>query len=202
MTSSHRSLLLQNSHAIPWSAPNTKPATVNSANPVRKARGLPEIGNGLAGASAASSPKGGNRTSKMAHKIYATLRVTVSESACTFQESAFGSAAVGVEDFASGAAFGAAATGVEGFAIGATGDGFGGAATVADGGALGAALSCCPSPARTIGAGMAAGAAFGAAGSGVEGGAIGAVLSCCPSPPGTAIGYGSMTSSHRSLLLQ
>src|SRR5450759_5118471 len=105
MTSFHRSLLLQNSHAIPWSAPNTKPATVNSANPVRKARGLPEIGNGLAGASAASSPKGGNRTSKMAHKIYATLRVTVSESACTFQESAFGSAAVGVEDFASGAAF-------------------------------------------------------------------------------------------------
>src|SRR5450759_437646 len=178
MTSFHRSLLLQNSHAIPWSAPNTKPATVNSANPVRKARGLPEIGNGLAGASAASSPKGGNRTSKMAHKIYATLRVIVSESACTFQESAFGSAAVGVEDFAAGA----------------TGDGFGGAATVADGGALGAALSCCPSPARTIGAGMAAGAAFGAAGSGVEGCAIGAVLSCCPSPPGTAIGYGSMTS--------
>ena len=76
----------------------------------------------------------------MAHKVYATLRVTVSESACTFQESAFGSAAVGVGDFASGSAFGAAAAGVEGFAAGATGDGFGGAAGVADGGALGVAL--------------------------------------------------------------
>jgi len=95
--------------------------------------------------------------------------------------------AVGVEDFASGAAFGAATTGVVGFAANATGDGFGGAATVADDGALGVALSCCPSPARTIGAGMAAGAAFGAAGSGVEGCALGAVLSCCSSPPGTAI---------------
>ena len=79
----------------------------------------------------------------MAHKVYATLRVTVSESACTFQESGFGSAAVGVEDFSSGAAFGAAATGVEGLAAGATGDGFGGAAGVADSVALGIALSCC-----------------------------------------------------------
>ena len=47
----------------------------------------------------------------MAHKVYATPRVTVSESACTFQESGFGSAAAGVE----------------GFAAGATGAGFGGA---------------------------------------------------------------------------
>ena len=139
MTSSHRSLLLQNSHAIPWSAPSTKPATVNSANPVRKARGLPEIGNGLAGASAASSPKGGNRTSKMAHKIYATPRVVASENACTFQESAFGSAVAGVEDFASGAAFGAAAT-----AAGATGAAFGAAATGVEGFASGAAWSWWP----------------------------------------------------------
>ena len=101
------------------------------------------MANGLAGASAASSPKGGNRTSKMAHKAYATLIVTVSESAWTFQESALGSAAVGVGDFASGAAFGAAAMGVEGLAAGATGDGFGGAAGVADSVALGVALSCC-----------------------------------------------------------
>jgi hypothetical protein len=41
MTSSQRSFLLQNSHAIPYSAPSTKPATTNDANPVRKARGLP-----------------------------------------------------------------------------------------------------------------------------------------------------------------
>src|SRR5665647_2245767 len=152
MTSFHRSLLLQNSHAIPWSAPNTKPATVNSANPVRNARGLPEIGNGLVGASAASSPKGGNRTSKMAHKIYATLRVIVSESACTFQESAFGSVAVGAEDFASAAAFGAAGCGVEGCA-------------------LGAVLSCCSSPPGTGIAGTAAAATvevFGTVATGVE----------------------------------
>ena len=112
------------------------------------------MGNGLVGASAASSPKRGNRTSKMAHKVYPTLSVTVSESAWTFQESALGSAAVGVGDFVSGAAFGAATgavNGVEGFAAGATADGFGGAAGVADGGgedcAIGAVLSCCPSPA-------------------------------------------------------
>ena len=104
----------------------------------------------------------------MAHKVYATPIVTVSESACTFQESALGSAAVGVGDFASGSAFGAAATGVDGFAAGATGatgataDGFGGAAGVADGGvegcAIGAVLSCCPSPAGTVTGGTAAGA--------------------------------------------
>jgi len=44
MTSSQCSLLLQNSDTIPWSAPSTKPATVNSANPVRKPSALPEIG--------------------------------------------------------------------------------------------------------------------------------------------------------------
>ena len=34
--------------------------------------GLPVIGQGLLGPSAASIPKGGNRRSKMAHKTYAT----------------------------------------------------------------------------------------------------------------------------------
>ena len=136
------------------------------------------MGNGLAGASAASSPKGGNRASKVAQRVYATLRVTISESAFTFQESGFGSAAVGVGDFASAAAFGAAAAGVEGvegFAAGTTGDGFGGAAGVADGGvvgcAIGAVLSCCPSPAVTVTAGTAAAATvdvFGMAASGLE----------------------------------
>ncbi len=48
---------------------------------------LPEIGHGIAGASAASSPKGGNRTSKMAHEMYATPRVVASENACVFQNS-------------------------------------------------------------------------------------------------------------------
>ena len=131
------------------------------------------MGNGLAGASAASSPKGGNRTSKMAHKAYATLIVTVNESACTFQESDLGSAAVGVGAFTSAAAFGAAATGIDGFAAGATGDGFGGAAGVADGGvegcAIGAVLSCCPSSAGTVTWGTAAAATvdvFGMAASG------------------------------------
>ena len=134
------------------------------------------MGNGLAGASTASSPKRGNRTSKMAHKAYATLRVTVNESACTFQESGFGSVIVGAGDFASAAAFGAAATGVkgvEGFAAGATGDGFGGAAGVADGGvdgcAIGAALSCCLASVGTATGGTAAAApvdAFGMAASG------------------------------------
>ena len=61
MTSSQRSFLDQNPHANPWIAPSTKPATVNSANPVRNPTGLPEIGYGLAGAKAASIPKGGNR---------------------------------------------------------------------------------------------------------------------------------------------
>ena len=129
------------------------------------------MGNGLAGASAASSPKGGNRTSKMAHKAYATLIVTVSERACTFQESALGSAAVGVGAFASGAAFGSAVAGVEGLAAGATGDGFSGAAGVADGGALGVALPCCPSPAGTVTGRTAAAASvdvFGKATSGFE----------------------------------
>ena len=51
----------------------------------------------------------------MAHKVYATLIVTVIESAFTFQDSGFCSAAVGAEDFASGAVFGAAAKAVEGF---------------------------------------------------------------------------------------
>ena len=120
----------------------------------------------------------------MAHKAYATLMVTVSESACTAHESGFVSAPVGAGDFALASAFGAAATGIEGFAANATDDGFG----VADGGALGVPLPCCPSPARTIGAAMAAGAAFGAAGSGVEGCAIGAVLFCSPSPARTVSG--------------
>ena len=111
----------------------------------------------------------------MAQRVYATLRVTISESAFTFQESGLGSAAVGVGDFVSAAAFGAAATGVEGFAAGTTGDGFGGATGVADNGvegcAIGAGLSCCPSPAGTVTGGTAAATTaevFGVAASGLE----------------------------------
>ena len=107
----------------------------------------------------------------MAHKVYAPLTVTVNESACNFQQPGFGSASVGVGDFASTAALGAAATGVEGFAADATGDGFGAAATVADSGALGVAFPCCPLPAGTVTGGTAAVATvevFGTAASGFE----------------------------------
>ena len=82
----HRSLLRQNSDATPYNAPSAKPAPVNIANPVRKPSGLPESGHGLAGASAAISPKGGNNASKPAQKRYATASVVAKESAGTFQE--------------------------------------------------------------------------------------------------------------------
>lgn len=82
----HRSLVLQNPDAIPWIAPSTKPARVNSVNPVRKPEGLPEIGHGLAGANAAIIPKGWNRTSKMAQETYVTARVVARENAGTFQK--------------------------------------------------------------------------------------------------------------------
>ena len=49
--------------------------------------GLPVIGHGLEGASAASIPKGGNSRSKMAHKTYATPVVVASVNALTFQVS-------------------------------------------------------------------------------------------------------------------
>ena len=80
------SLRLQNPHATPWSAPSRKPATAKSTNPVRRAKGLPTIGNGLAGARAARSPNGGNSRSKMAHEMYAPEKVVASESACTFHK--------------------------------------------------------------------------------------------------------------------
>ena len=140
------------------------------------------MGSGLAGASRASSPKRGKKTSKTAHKAYAALRATISESAWTFQESGLGSATVGAGEFATVAVFGASAAGVEGVedfavgavgAVGATGDGFGGAAGVADGGGEGCAiedaLSCCPYPVETVTAGTAAAATvevFGMAASG------------------------------------
>jgi hypothetical protein len=48
--------------------------------------GLPVIGHGLEGASAASIPKGGNRRSKRAHKTYATPVVVASANALTDPE--------------------------------------------------------------------------------------------------------------------
>ena len=97
----------------------------------------------------------------MAHKVYATLIVTVIESAFTFQESGFCSAAVGAEDFASGAVFGAAAKAVGGFPADATCVGFGEGGNVADGVALGVALPCCLSPPETVISGEAATATAG-----------------------------------------
>ena len=82
----------------------------------------------------------------MAHKVYATLIVTVIESAFTFQESGFCSAAVGAEDFASGTVFGAAAKAVEGFTTDAPCEGFGGGDCVADCTAFGVTVPCCLSP--------------------------------------------------------
>ena len=128
----------------------------------------------------------------MAHRVYATPIVTVIESAFTFQESGFGSAAVGAEDVASGAAFGAAAKAVADFTTGATCGGFGGGDNVAGGVALGGALPCGLSPPGSAISGpetAATVAVFGMAASGfeVEAGAGGGV--------GTTAGFGAGASS-------